>query len=210
MSSAETVTAAELQSRYPARFQKEYSSWCEYACDYDWWEFSEEHFKSRMQAKGYDVTRIFFSISYSQGDYASFEGSINVAEWMLTKGYDETYPALFLAVKDYGEYASVNNRHRGSWPSVSFDGNCVGNTYAAGVFKHLDDEAWDELVDEQFNAAGIEDEMQSEVAAECRQLYSDLRDEYEHLTSEESFIESCEANGITFEMEKEHEVHLED
>jgi hypothetical protein len=36
-------------------------------------------------------------------------------------------------------------------------------------------------------------------------LYRELRDEYEHLTSEESFIESCECNEITFE-ENEDEV----
>jgi hypothetical protein len=36
-----------------------------------------------------------------------------------------------------------------------------------------------------------------------RQIYRDLRNEYEHLTSEESFIESCECNDVTFETEDE-------
>jgi len=162
----------------------------------------EDGFKENAACEGIEIKRIYFSLSYSQGDYASFEGQINVAEWMLAKGYDETYPALYLAVKDYGEYASVTDRSRGSWPRVSYDGNCAGNTHATGIFKHLDDEAWDELVYEQFSAAGLEDEMQSSVEALCRKLYSDLRDEYEHLTSEESFIESCECNEVTFEIEE--------
>ena len=198
-----TLTARELSLQDPRRFQREYSKWTEYALDYDWWDYMEECFKNDAAAEGISVERIYFSLSYSQGDYASFEGQINAAEWMQAKGYDETYPALYLAVIDYGEYASVSDRtNRGGWPRVSYEGTCVGNTHATGIFKHLDDEAWDELVCEQHDAAGLEDEMQSTVEAMCRQLYSDLRDEYEHLTSEESFIESCECNDVTFEIEE--------
>jgi hypothetical protein len=196
------LTAKELQSIDPKRFQKEYLEWTNYALDYDWWDYMEDGFKADAALEGIEVGQIYFSLSYSQGDYASFEGQINVAEWMLAKGYDETYPALYLAVKDYGEYASVSDRSRGSWARVSFDGNVAGNTDPAGIFKHLDREAWDELVYEQFSAAGLEDEMQSSVEAICRKLYRDLREEYEHLTSEQSFIESCECNDITFEIEE--------
>ena len=198
-----TRTAKELLAQDPKRFQKEYSKWTEYALDYDWWDYMEERFKNDAAAEGITVERIYFSLSYSQGDYASFEGQINVAEWMEAKGYDETYPALYLAVKDYGEYASVSDRtSRGGWPRVTFDGTCVGNTEPAGIFAGLENEDWDELVCEQHDAAGIAGELQSTVEALCRELYSDLRDEYEHLTSEESFIESCECNDITFETEE--------
>lgn len=197
------LTARELSLQDPKRFRQEYLSWTDYTLDYDWHEYVEENFKSDMAHKGISVTRIYFSLSYSQGDYASFEGSISVDEWMAHKGYDETYPALYLAVKDYGEFANVSDRsHRGGSPRVNFDGHIIGNTYASGVFKGLDADAWDELVNEQFSAAGLEDEMQSEVDDECRKLYRTLRAEYEHLTSEEAFIESCECNGITFEIEE--------
>lgn len=196
------LTAKELQTIDPKRFQQEYLEWTEYALDYDWWDYMEENFKTDMANKGVSVSRIYFSLSYSQGDYASFEGSISVDEWMAHKGYDETYPALYLAALDYGEWATVSDRSRGSWPRVNLDGNLAGNTDATGIFTGLDREAWDELVYEQFSSAGLEDEMQSFVEAECRKLYSDLRDEYEHLTSEESFIESCECNDITFETEE--------
>jgi len=196
------LTAKELQTQDPKKFQKEYSKWQEYALDYDWWDYMEETFKTDMAKVGIDVQRIYFSLSYSQGDYASFEGQINVAEWMEHKGYDETYPALYLAVKDYGEFARVSDRSRGGWPRVNFDGNVVGNTNPEGIFAGLEQDAWDELVYEQFSAAGLEGEMQSFVEDVCRKLYRDLRDEYEHLTSEESFIESCECNEITFETEE--------
>jgi hypothetical protein len=196
------LTAKELQTADPKRFQKEYSKWQEYALDRDWWDYMEGNFKGDMADKGVIVSHIYFNLSYSQGDYASFEGSISVDEWMVHKGYDETYPALYLAAKDYCEFAHVADRSRGSWPRVNLEGNLAGNTDPSGIFKHLDREAWDELVYEQFSAAGLEDEMQSFVEAECRKLYRDLREEYEHLTSEQSFIESCECNEITFEIEE--------
>lgn len=196
------VTAQELQTLDPKRFRQEYLKWTEYAADYDWWDYMQDRLKEKLANRGYEVRRIYFSISYSQGDYAAFEGDIHVAEWMLAKGYDQTYPALFLAAKDYGEHASVSTRGRNGSARVSFDGNIVGNTYPAGVFSALEQDAWDELVEEQFTAAGLEDEMQSDVDAECDELYTDLRDEYEHLTSEESFIESCECNDVTFEIEE--------
>jgi hypothetical protein len=197
------LTAKELQTQDPKKFQKEYSKWQEYALDYDWWDYMEENFMTDMAKIGISVSRINFSLSYSQGDYASFEGSIAVDEWMDHKSYDVTYPALYLAVKDYGEFAGVSDRtNRGCWPRVSFDGNVVGNTNPEGIFAGLEQEAWDELVEDQYRSAGLEDEMQSEVEALCRKLYSDLRDESEHLTSEQSFIESCECNEITFETEE--------
>jgi len=71
------------------------------------------------------------------------------------------------------------------------------------VFQNLEQDAWDELIEEQYYAASLEDELQSYVDEVCKDLYSRLRDEYEHLTSEESFIESCECNDITFEIEGE-------
>ena len=197
-----TLTARELLDQYPKKFQKEYSKWAEHELDYTWWDYLEEQLKEKLAPAGVRVDKVWFSLSYSQGDYASFEGQINVAEWMLAKGYDETYPALYMAAVDYCEYASVSDRTRGSWPRVNLDSNMVGNTDPAGIFKHLDCEAWDELVYEQFDASGLEQEMQDYVVDICQQLYSDLQDEYEHLTSEEAFIESCEFNEITFETEE--------
>lgn len=148
-----------------------------------------------------------FSLSYSQGDYATFEGRIMVWEWMeATKDgpqtYAEKYPALFLAAQDYGDWASVNTWHRSCNARVTYDAHLVGNTYPEGVFSGLDQEAWDELVEEQVDAAGLEQAMQDYVDDISRQLYRDLRAEYEHLTSEESFIESCECNDVTFEIEE--------
>ena len=209
------ITAKELSEQDPERFQKEYSKWTEYNLDYDWWEYTQDHLKEKLAPAGVSVRTIPFSLSYSQGDYATFEGSINVAMWMdVTKDgpdtedtptYAEKYPALRLAMEDYGEHASVTTYHRSCGARVNLDGSCVGNTYAAGIFAGLESEAWDELIEDQYASAGLEKALQDYVDDISRQLYRDLRNEYEHLNSEQSFIESCECNDVTFEIEEECE-----
>lgn len=201
------LTAQELQRTDPKRFQREYSEWCEYAVDYDWWDWTEERLRETLAPAGVRVERILFSLSYSQGDYATFEGRINIDMWMEViqdgeQTYAEKYPALHLAIRDYGDYASVSTQGH---TRVNFDGNVVGNTCPTGIFSALDQEAWDELVEEQYLAAGLETALQDYVDDISHQLYRDLQDEYEHLTSEESFIESCECNDVTFEIEEECE-----
>lgn len=208
------VTAQELQSVDPAKFQKEYSRWCEYACDYDWWDYMEERLKEQLKPYGVDVEKIFFRLSYSQGDYATFTGYVNLDEWMAackdgpltddTPTFAEKYPALYLAVQDYGCRVPVEMKHRSCGASVTMDYyGLYGNTGPSGIFQHLDQEAWDALVEEQLDASDIERELQAYVDNISHQLYRDLQSEYEHLTSEESFIESCECNDVTFEIEDE-------
>jgi len=202
------VTANDLQTHHPKRFQEEYLKRTEYAADFDWWDYTEERLKEQLEPAGVHDIKLQFSLSYSQSDYATFEGRIDVHKWMdVTKDGDQTYaekyPALRLAMEDYGDYASVTTYNRSCGARVNLDGGCIGNTYASGVFAGLEPEAWDELVEEQFYEAGLEQALQDYVDAISEELYTDLSDEYDHLTSEESFIESCECNDITFEIEGE-------
>ena len=37
------------------------------------------------------------------------------------------------------------------------------------------------------------------------EIYDDLREEYEHLTSEESFLDYCHANDVEFDVDEEVE-----
>jgi hypothetical protein len=201
------VTAEELRQLNPKSFQKEYSEWTECFGDHEWWEYVVEGFTEDVRHFGVSIgpNDVHFSVSYCQSDYAAFTGRIDIAEYMKAKGWDEIYPALYLAVVDCGDYATVSEMR--SYGRVCYDGACIGNTCPAGVFQNLDQETWDELVEEQYSSSGIEAELQSYVDEVCNDLYQRLRDEYAHLTSEEAFIEACECNEVTFEIEGEnHEI----
>ena len=205
-----TVTAQELKDEDPKRFEREYYKWLEYAHDYDWWDWLEEAFTADMKEVGVRVERIFFSLSYSQGDRAGFSGRVDVASWMANNKYskDETYaeafPALYIAVVQDGSYAVVSESHR-SRCCVDYCSS-VEYTDPEGVFQFLDDEAWHDLLTDQELAADLEANIVEWVNNKSHDLYRQLRNEYESISSEAAFIESCDCNEVEFEIEtEEHE-----
>jgi len=179
------------------RFEHEYYKWREYALDYDWWDGVYEMFMEDCAKLGVQVDKITFSGFYSQGDGAVFSGRVFVYEWMEQKGHHITHPAAYLGCKDDGSYVRLETG-RGNNMRASLDEHTDG-TVASGIFAGLEQEAWECLVEEQLSDLNIEDEVLSWCESLAQELYTNLRDEHEHLTSEESFIEHCEANDVTFE-----------
>lgn len=206
-----TVTAKELKELDPKRFDREYWEWRENSPLWDdWYEYVEQNFTDDMAARGVRVDDIQFSLSYSQGDYASFIGRVDVSHWMQCNKwhdvpYSEEFPALFLAVDQDGSYMLVETSNRGHQRYDFRD--CTYNTEPCGLFQHLEQEAWETLIEEQSDSADLESNLEAWCNARSHELYCKLRDEYEHYTSEESFIDSCECNDVTFELETEDEIH---
>lgn len=204
-----TITAAELRQRDPRRFEKEYYAWLQYAFAHDWLDYVYDDFIADCEKEGITVgpQSIQFSVGHCQSDYASFEGSVAIDEHMRRTGADQEYPALLLDAEDYRGYARWKHgyRHRGSG-SVDLD-YVPGNCYPSGVFADLPSEAWDELVEEQWGA--YVDRLEGELTERFKdlehELYQRLSDEYDHLSSEDSFVESCECNEVTFEIEEEED-----
>ena len=198
-----TVTAQELKELDPKRFQKEYEDWQEYACYDEWADWIKEDFESQMRVYGIKVDRFTWDIGYSQNDGAAFDGHVSVYQWMeANPQYIERYPALYLACKSDGGYMTLRTGNRGMHMHANMC-DSLYETYPEGVFKMLDEDAWVELVSEQWDSAGLEEEMKSTCERFMSDMYHTLRDEYEHITSEESFIDSCECNEVTFEIEGE-------
>ena len=203
-----TVTAKELRELDPKQFQKQYYAWQEYAVYDDWADWIKEDFDSQMQVQGIHVDRFYWDISYSQGDGAAFDGHVTVYQWMeANPQYIERYPALYIACKADGSCMTLRSHgSRATYMHANMT-EYLYETQPEGVFAMLDEEAWVELVIDQWDRAGLEDEMKSTCERFMSDMYDRLRDEYENITSEEAFIESCECNGITFEVEEEeHEV----
>ena len=200
-----TVTAQELKELDPKRFEKEYYAWQEYAVYDDWAEWIKEDYESAMKCEGIKVDNFEWDISYSQGDGAAFNGHVVVHEWMAANPqYMEQYQALYLACKQDGSYVTLRTG-RGMYMHANMNESWFG-TEPCGIFNGLDKDTWWELVVEQSDAASVEDEIRSTCERFMSEMYYKLRGEYEHITSEESFIESCECNEITFELEEEYEV----
>jgi len=191
------MDVTELKERDPKRFEKEYWAWTGHTLDYDWYEYVYENFKTDCNAVGVIVHDIQFSGFWSQGDGATFSGRVYVYEWMAHKGFDVTHPAVYIACRDDGSYVSLEKGKFNNMRANLAEYTC--ETTPSGMFEGLEQEAWEELVGAQLSDLSIEDEVLSFCDDLAGKLYINLRDEYEHLTSEEMFIEHCEANEITFE-----------
>lgn len=207
-----TYTPEELRTLHPRRFKKEYEDWALHAADWNWTDCEQDECKKDLALYGIHADSLYWNIAYSQGDGASFDGFVNIHDWMNAVyadaefTYAEKYPALYLACKQDGSFIRVRTGNRGMHMGFDFRENWQG-TRAEGIFTGLDDSAWEELIEDQVTDADLEAEIRKDCEARMYDFYRTLRDEYEHLTSEEAFIESCECNGITFELEEEeHEV----
>jgi len=205
------LTAQQLKELDPKRFEQEHHDWQEYGALWDdWFDSIEQNFTDEMAAHGVQVDRIAFSGFYSQGSYASFDGKVVVHKWMATEIYDggqtyaEAFPALYLAAEQYGSAMLMTTTHRGN-TNFHFDAG-LDDTTPTGIFQHLDEDAWRELVEQQDDASNLESNIRWFIESKNNELFKQLQDEYEDLTSEESFIGSCECNEVTFNLENDDEV----
>ena len=190
----------ELKNQDPKRFEREYDEWREHAAGYEWWDDVEMAFQERMKPLAVHVDRIYFSLGYCQSDYAAFEGRVFFHRWMENNGYAESHQMLYLDATQTCEYFSVGAMR--DHARVNFD-YYVGNAQPCGIFAELPVAAWDELVEEQLNSEDWHQLTQAWVDDVCGDLYRELRDEYEYLTSEEQFIEYCEFTDVTFTTDEE-------
>ena len=203
------VTAAELKELDPKRFEKEYWEWVSYSALWDEWTDSiEGMFKEDVAPFGARVE----SIEYNIGVYdteAIFIGAVAFDEFMEAYKVEgvplsELYPALYLAVCEDGSWVRVTSNYRRMGIHLDIREQ-ISITDPAGIFSGLDPDAWEELLDDQWNACDLESHVRDFIDDKRGDLARDLQAEYEHLTSEEAFLESCEANEITFELEIEDE-----
>jgi hypothetical protein len=195
------MNAAELKIADPKRFDKRYYEWCAHALDYEWWDYTVEMFTEDCAPKGVEVV----DTSFSNPGSAGFEGWVNVAVFMERSGLAEKYPALYLGVTDDGGRATVSLT-RNSNMRVSYD-SYVNQTAPSGMFSGLDQATWEELIESQEAEADLESAIQKYCNDLGNELHTMLRNEEEYLTSEESYIEYCAANDITFETEEDYETN---
>ena len=139
-----------------------------------------------------DAPCVYWSLSYSQGDGASFEGRYSYAKGSAKAvrayaGADAVLQGIADRLADiqrrnfYGIEAKIGQGRYGSHYSHS-------NTMNVDVFDRSGNEASDDI------ASDIQDEMR----ALADWLYGQLRAEDEYQCSEEVISEAIEANGYMF------------
>lgn len=176
--------------------------------DYDWWDCQEERLKEDMEEIGITVDKMYFSGFYTQGSGACFEGHVD--DWpkfLWETGLWQQYLRCFANADELGrmEWTTCGNcPHENSlefndWELVMRTVHQDQDwTQAEGGIAQ---ETFNDYTEKQFRQE-LEDlpgEVEQIVKDTCHQLYKDLQEDWEYLTSMEAFEETCEANDWEFE-----------
>ena len=174
----------------------------------EWWDGVYEQFKHDMDEIGIEITRMYFSGFWSQGDGACFEGG--VFDWKLfLTSIGKACPALITNAEhnNWKFYVTHSGRY--------YHENCTDFSSAAQHFNHpdnsdaSDDEDWlrwcSPYKSDVQNAAFLAllrqhniDDLHAEFVEvfkdHMRELYKQLEAEYDYLTSDEAILDSLDTN----------------
>lgn len=210
----------ELKERDPARFEQEHNDYInhfEYDCHC--YESIYEDFIERGVELGFEFSAddVSWSGFCSQGDGASWSGLVRLRKFIEAKELDtdpKYYTLMQLIDEDWVDgYMTIGRRSHhyahsrtmvidsfpDYYPPTDDETLRQGPMAGASVEELMDAIAIKALLDGLFTTA------LDAARAYAGELFAALREDYEYLTSEEAFIEYCEANDVEFEFEDEEE-----
>lgn len=192
-------TLAELEGKARDAALETLSGW---AVDYDWWEDVIDCFvettededvitiarKTASTVGGRTITepQVHFSGFWSQGDGASFAGTVDVAAYLkLTKQAGKKRSLYNWAVEQGASFRIVTSGRYSHEYTMTVDCDYNDLNYLP------EGKALDQV-------EGLEDEILEWARDKARKLYKELEEEYEYRTHEDQLIENAEANDYRF------------
>ncbi len=139
----------------------------------NWWQNVYDTWEEKLNAEGYKDVTIQFSGFYSQGDGANFTASVDIQKWLEVAKKKGKYQALYKFAKQYDIPMSIVRTfawHSEHENTVNID---TADDYT------MSEKAQDQLTE-------IESLILEEARGYMRDIYRDLRNEYEYLTSDEN------------------------
>lgn len=204
------MSVRQLKDEHPKAFEKAFEEWQEGAVDFDWWDCTYDFWLDKLDALGIytDKTQMRFSGFYSQGDGASFTGYVHLDTFWEAHGSDPKYlPVIELYKNGMLGTIHLNRSYASQYvhectvyaerPSVD---TFPDDVLSKGMFAGQDAVQFAEDTVEP-----ILDDFVAWVQEVCRgymrEMFTELRDEYEYQTSVEAYVEWAEANDVVFEVD---------
>lgn len=153
---------------------------------YYWEEVEKWNFEDKLKKLGYQVEskNIYWCGFSSQGDGASFEGSINIIDWIKNRKLSKKYRGLVKYLSTNGIDCTINIKTIGRY------------CHSYSMFVEVDNSDYEDKYE------GITSEIATAVQAEARQLadefYKELENKYDLITSEEVIKETLIDNEYYF------------
>jgi hypothetical protein len=193
--------------------------WFSSTLDYEWWEHVYANAKEDGNERGFCIDDIRFSGFCSQGDGASWTGTVHL-KWFLEHHLKEDNPDhhryfVLQALLDEGWVEKYVNVERRGFHYVHADMMRLDSTDFSALDR-LDEDDEERLQEEGplqradvyqlwkgIDGEYLIEDLEKWVIEEAREfadkIYKDLEQEYEHLTSEESLLSAAYANGWRFD-----------
>ena len=170
------------------------------ALDYEWWDCTEEDYKEQGKERGFDIEKMFFSGFCSQGDGASWVGTVDITRFLAHHLKPENpqfaqYTILqeLVAGSWVDTYAKITANRRYSHEYTmrcdGIDADVVGGTLHEGVLQGADTEVLYNSIDGDNMLAELADWILEEAQDYARKYYKSLEQEYYYLTGEECLAE---------------------
>jgi hypothetical protein len=163
-----------------------------------WYEGVYEWFIKHCEERGIEVVEkdITWSGFWSQGDGAAFAGRVVDFKKLLGDRYVD-YPIFSKYVEELNGYARM------SWRTGNYNNVRLNDIDVEFIGHYLDNdhpfvEVWQEQLDKEVDM--VYELVGDEVNDLCGLLYDTLRDEYEHLTSDEAVWDTIQANDLDKEV----------
>lgn len=168
--------------------------------DYDWWDCTEEEYKEDGKERGFDIDKMFFSGFCSQGDGASWAGTVDIKRFLeyhlkpenpqfaryvvlqelVTGSWVDTYAKITAA----GRYS-----HEYTMRCGEIEADVVGGTLHAGLLAGADTEVLFDSIDGDSLLADLGEWILEAARDYAREYYKSLEAEYDYLTGEECLAE---------------------
>jgi hypothetical protein len=132
-----------------------------------------------IQGKGFEADNVYYSLSYSQGDGAMFEGRINdIAKFTTNK-------RAIKAIEEYGLYSKITHTGR-YYHEKSYD--------LVIDFPELKPTQY--RLKEEFER--IEQNVKDVYEETCKEIYKQIQAHHESIISDENIIEFADGNAYQF------------
>ena len=172
-----------------------------------WHEFITDNAKEEGKALGFSIDKIYFSGFYSQGDGASWVGTVDLIKWLEKHKPDDPLAHILSALMENdwvdarlnitandSHYSHSNTMVRSD---VSIQCEDPNDTLSMGMFAGANVRTLMESLPDSY-ADDIADEVLQSARDYADEIYKQLRDEYERMCSEEYIAELCDANEYLF------------
>jgi hypothetical protein len=181
----------------------------------DWYEEIIQRAKEDGPERGFNLNEVQFSGFHSQGDGASWTGFVDLATFLVYHSKPEDadfaqYTVLAELIKDgwcEGHVVISRNgfyyNHSGTMRSDGIDDRLYyadeGSVIDRGILEGANVQELAKSIDYEYLLNQLDEWLLGKAQKYADEIFKQLKEEYEHYTSEEYFKDLCDINGWRFD-----------